>query len=76
MRWTPLTCAKCQGKMNVISFIQDTEIIKKILKHMGLWNMKARQPPLANAPPPNVQIDYSARPANPLPIVGLDHALF
>ena len=32
---------------------------KKILKHLDLWHLKARPPPRANAPPPNVRIDYS-----------------
>ena len=32
----PLTCPKCQGPMRVISFIEDQEVIKKILKHLGL----------------------------------------
>ncbi len=38
---------------------QDPEVIKKILKHLGLWDIKARPPPRANAPPINVHIDYS-----------------
>ena len=36
----PLTCPKCSGVMRVISFIEDEEVIKKILKHLGLWNRK------------------------------------
>ncbi|MEE9556073.1 MAG: transposase, partial [Candidatus Adiutricales bacterium] len=32
----PLTCPKCHGKMKILSFIEDEEIIKKILKHLGL----------------------------------------
>jgi hypothetical protein len=42
----PLTCPKCQGRMRIIAFIEDEEIIKKILKHLGLWDKKARPPPL------------------------------
>jgi hypothetical protein len=34
-----------------ISVIDDSEIVKKILKHLRLWNQKARPPPNANAPP-------------------------
>jgi hypothetical protein len=41
----PLTCAKCRGRMRIIAFIEDPEIVKKILKHLGLWNQKARPPP-------------------------------
>ena len=40
----PLTRPKCQGRMRVIAFIEDPEIVKKILKHLGLWNQKARPP--------------------------------
>jgi len=41
----PLTCTKCQGKMRIIAFIEDEEVIKKILKHLGLWDVKPRPPP-------------------------------
>ena len=41
----PLTCPKCSGKMKVISVIEDSEIVKKILKHLGLWDQKVRPPP-------------------------------
>jgi hypothetical protein len=56
----PLTCPKCSGKMKVISVIKDEEVIKKILKHLDLWDIKA-SPPLkrANAPPCDCHIDYS-----------------
>ena len=47
----PLTCPKCSGKMKVISVIEDEDVIKKILKHLGLWELKARPPPRANALP-------------------------
>jgi len=35
--------------MRILAFIEDEEVIKKILKHMGLWDQKARPPPKANA---------------------------
>jgi hypothetical protein len=31
--------------MKVISIIECPEIIKKILRHLGLWEKKARPPP-------------------------------
>jgi len=37
----PLTCPKCQGKMKIISFIEDGEIIEKILRYLGLWEAKS-----------------------------------
>ncbi len=57
----PLTCPKCQGRMKVISFIEDQEVVKKILKHLGLWGLKSKPPPKANAPPyfPEIHLDYS-----------------
>ena len=47
--------------MKILSFIEDPEIIKKILKHLDLWNLKARPPPRANALPNNIEphLDYS-----------------
>ncbi|MDY6974062.1 MAG: hypothetical protein SV775_17375 [Thermodesulfobacteriota bacterium] len=57
----PLTCLKCSGKMKVISVIEDENVIKKILKHLGLWAVKAHPPPKANSPPmtPDYHIDYT-----------------
>ena len=43
----PLTCPKCASRMRVISVIEHPEVIKKILKHLGLWEVKAR--PLSEA---------------------------
>jgi hypothetical protein len=58
----PLTCPKCRGPMRVISFIENPEVVKKILKHLGLWEVKPRPPPrIAKAPPllTEPHIDYS-----------------
>jgi len=32
----PLICPKCQGRMKIIAFIGDEEVIRKIAKHLGL----------------------------------------
>jgi hypothetical protein len=32
----PLTCPKCQGRIRIIAFIEDGEVIEKILKHLRL----------------------------------------
>jgi len=47
--------------MGILAFIKDEEVIKKILKHLDLWDTKA-SPPLkrANAPPCDCHIGYSA----------------
>jgi len=47
--------------MKVISVIEDEEIIKKVLKHLGLWEVKPRPPPKATEPQktPEYSMDYS-----------------
>ena len=47
--------------MKVISVVEDENVIKKILKHLGLWDQQARPPPKANSPPiaPQYHIDYT-----------------
>jgi hypothetical protein len=57
----PLTCAKCGGRMKILSFIEDPEIIKKILKHLDLWDLKSKPLPRANASPHYIEphLDYS-----------------
>ncbi len=39
--------------------IEDEDVIKKILKHLRLWDQEARPPPKANSPPmaPRYHID-------------------
>ena len=73
--------------MKVVSFIEDKDVIEKILKHLGIWLVKKKPSARANAPPVHICLDYSACPPRPetgtgsggatrLPIVGLDYALF
>jgi hypothetical protein len=33
----PLICPQCQGEMKMIALIDQTEVISRILKHLGLW---------------------------------------
>ena len=40
--------------MRIISFIEDQEVIDKILRHLGLWQNKQRPPPK----PLELQLDY------------------
>ena len=42
--WGFFTCTRCSGKIKLISVIEDSEIVKKILKHLRLWDQKARPP--------------------------------
>ncbi len=37
--------------MRIISFIEDEQIIKAILDHLGLWLIGSRPPAKAHAPP-------------------------
>ena len=41
----PLCCSACSGKMKVISIIERPDVIKLILRHLGLWDGKVRPPP-------------------------------
>jgi len=54
--------------MRIIAFIEKQEVIKKILKHMGLWEVNPRPPPwMAKAQPlfTDPHIDYSHRGVDP-----------
>ena len=44
--------AKCNGAMKIISLIEDQDLIRTILKHLGLWLVKSRPVPKVHAPPP------------------------
>jgi len=57
----PLCCPKCSGQMRILSFIEDEQVIEKILKHLGLWEMKARPPPKTNTPALNVNRGTSVK---------------
>ena len=41
----PLICPKCKGIMRIISFIEDAQVIRDILTHLGLWLVRSRPPP-------------------------------
>jgi hypothetical protein len=43
----PLECPKCHGQMKVVSFIEppQADVIKRILKHCGLWHPSTPRPP-------------------------------
>ena len=54
----PLLCPKCLGSMRIIAFIEDQQIVKKILQHLDLWHVKRKPPPRANGPPAEAFIIY------------------
>jgi hypothetical protein len=53
----PLICPKCQGKMRVISAIDDRQVIRAILEHLGIWQVRSRPPPKIHDPP---NIEYAS----------------
>jgi hypothetical protein len=46
----PLVCPKCQGVMKVIAFIEQRQVIEKILRHLKMWDTHNHDPPPANSP--------------------------
>ena len=53
----PLNCPKCDGAMRILAFIEDREVIRKILSHLGLSKRTPRAPP--SPPPPDIALDTS-----------------
>ena len=45
--------------LKIIAFIEDEGVIEKILKHLELWEMKARPPPRAKTPLVTIYLDDS-----------------
>jgi hypothetical protein len=41
----PLKCPKCGGTMKIVSFIEETPVIEKILRHCKLWKEVPPRPP-------------------------------
>jgi len=54
----PLICPKCHGEMRIISFIDQPEVIKKILQHLGLWE-ESQAPPGRDPPVKEMTFDPS-----------------
>jgi hypothetical protein len=46
------------GSIKIISFIEDEQFVKKILKHLDLWDVERKPFPCANGPPPETFIIY------------------
>ena len=44
----PLLCGKCGGPMRVVSVIEDEQLIKKIHKHLNLWEIKRKPLPIVS----------------------------
>ena len=37
----PLRCPKCDGEMKVIALIEDETVVRKILDHLDLWQIRS-----------------------------------
>ena len=42
----PFVCPRCAGTMRILAFIEQPEVIEKILTHLGLWPAPAHSPPV------------------------------
>ena len=36
--------------MRIISFIEDNEVVEKILRYLGLWETRSHDPPIRGVP--------------------------
>ena len=45
--------------MRILAFIEDEEVVKKVLKHLGLWEIKDRPPPKATGKAQEYHLDNS-----------------
>ena len=52
----PLKCPKCGGTMKIVSFIEEPNVIEKILRHSKMWKEPAPRPPPARTLGPPVPV--------------------
>jgi hypothetical protein len=57
-----ISCPKCEGRIKIIRFIEDEEVIEKSLKHFGLWDVKDRPSPRAKARSVTIYLNESESP--------------
>jgi len=48
--------------MRIIAFIEDADVIKKNLQHLGLWDARRKPRPVANGPPIDIFPAYDEQP--------------
>ena len=41
----PLRCTHCGSEMHIIAWMEQSEVIRKILRHLDLWERPQRSPP-------------------------------
>ena len=69
----PPICPKCRGTMRIISFIDAQEVIKGILKYLGLWLIQSRPLAKAHAPPGSQYAtdDTCQKPSPTIPLIAI-----
>lgn len=60
----PLECPRCKGPMRLITLIEDPDVIRRILRHLGLWHSEPprgieRAPPQGTKRPAHVSILFT-----------------
>jgi hypothetical protein len=48
---SPLVSPRCKKEMRVVAVIDNIQVIRRILEHLGLWLANARPTPRAHSPP-------------------------
>jgi len=72
----PLVCPRCGGAMRILAFIEQPEVIAKILAHLGLWPAPAHSPPFARYPLPSARQRVEPRDQGVRSVQGpRDHAV-
>ncbi|MEI8192092.1 MAG: hypothetical protein WCI75_20465, partial [candidate division NC10 bacterium] len=46
----PLVCSRCGGAMRILAFIEQPEVIEKILTHLGVWPAHVHSPQRLRSP--------------------------
>ncbi len=54
----PLICPNCGGTMKIVSFIEEREVIPRILKHCNLWKEHPEKPPKVTVHPEALEPGY------------------
>ena len=54
----PLICPKCGGTMRIVSFIDQEEVVRRILKHCNLWKEPPEKPPKVSITPETQKPEY------------------
>ena len=55
----PVPVIKSRRSSRIISLIDDRQLVKKILKHLDLWDVKHKPPARANSPPIETFVNYA-----------------